>query len=263
MTLHNDAPRGEGRGRRWPILLLAVFLAPMIACGTFSVQRPMESAAPEREPPAAPLPTSTPIVIPTPQPAAPAAVQGSGGSVEDPSRALPSRVNGSNVNLTLGERARVIVPQGMNLRQEPFTTAEVAARLQEGALVNVVDGPFRAEEIFWWQVETVEHGIEGMLAEGVGDSLFVEPAVGALVAVNRAPVVGDAVRLLQRLNVRAQPTINGTVVEVAEPGMELEVVDGPQSQDGYTWFRLRNDDGSVMGWAVDRIGDNRTLSPLE
>ena len=78
---------------------------------------------------------------------------------------------------------------------------------------------------------------------------------------------GDRVRVTMaagaQLTVRSQPGTNAAVVTRVDPGREFSVLAGPQQANGFTWYQIRSDDGSVEGWAADGDGTDRWLSPLE
>lgn len=73
----------------------------------------------------------------------------------------------------------------------------------------------------------------------------------------RAPsgtiTVGGKVRVTgtgaARLNVRQQPGTSAPVVTRAEDGHVFTVLEGPQTADGYQWWKVQDDQG-VTGWAA-------------
>lgn len=73
----------------------------------------------------------------------------------------------------------------------------------------------------------------------------------------RAPVgnigVGGKVRVTgtgaARLNVRQQPGTGAPIVTRAEDGHIFTVLEGPQTADGYQWWKVQDDQG-VVGWAA-------------
>ena len=258
--------RSAAQAGKWLGLLGALLAAPLIACGTFATQFPIESAAPpeafESQP--TPFPTSTPIVIPTPVAArASSPAQGAGGAVENGS-VMGERVARSQVALVVGERARVVAAGGVNVRAEASAQANVVNRLAAGALVRVLDGPFQNQGLFWWQVAIVGQDQQGMMAEGEAGQPFLEAAAGARAVVNRDPVVGDQVQVsVPRLNVRDAPGLAAAVIATLNQGMEVGIVEGPSARDGYDWFRVTASEPAVSGWAAAAISGNRALRPLE
>lgn len=66
---------------------------------------------------------------------------------------------------------------------------------------------------------------------------------GAVVKINGTG--GDGLRL------RSNPGLSGQILFIASEGDLFLVTDGPVEGDGYTWWRLVNqDDTSVEGWGV-------------
>lgn len=61
----------------------------------------------------------------------------------------------------------------------------------------------------------------------------------------------------RRLNVRNTPGTDASITTRVEPGTRLEVLDGPRTASGYTWWRVKLPDGS-MGWAAENW-----LKPVE
>ncbi|OUC04951.1 hypothetical protein RY27_30220, partial [Litorilinea aerophila] len=90
------------------------------------------------------------------------------------------------------------------------------------------------------------------------------PRIGEPQPVNRPPRVGDRVVVTTaQLSVRALPGTDGALLTRVNQGQEFTVLAGPQSANGYTWYQIRSDDGTVEGWAADGDGTTRWLSPLE
>lgn len=53
------------------------------------------------------------------------------------------------------------------------------------------------------------------------------------------------------INLRAEPSVNGEVVDQIAEGVELEVLDGPVEAEEYVWYQVRvNTEGGSEGWMV-------------
>jgi hypothetical protein len=63
--------------------------------------------------------------------------------------------------------------------------------------------------------------------------------------------------------VRSVPGTDATILTRVDQGRQFTVTAGPQQANGYTWFQIRSDDGSVEGWVADGDGSTRWLNPLE
>ena len=53
------------------------------------------------------------------------------------------------------------------------------------------------------------------------------------------------------LNVRAEPSLQSDVQQVLQVGEYVEILDGPVTADGYTWWQLGDWSGNPLGWAVE------------
>lgn len=238
----------------------------MLACGTFTTGDSAESVqvGTTEQPESHAFPTSTPIVIATPS----AAVDGSGneqglGGGTGFQDNLGLAIANSNVSLIVGERALVLTGNGINVREFSSTSADEVGKLSQGAIVEVLEGPFANENLFWWRVKTVDGLYEGMVAEGLDGEEYLAPAANVLVPVDRDPIVDDIVRVTNSLNLRRDPGVSSSLLQTLESGQEFQVIEGPIHQGGYDWYKVRNESGTLIGWSVSTIGGTRTLVPLE
>jgi hypothetical protein len=62
---------------------------------------------------------------------------------------------------------------------------------------------------------------------------------------------GDLVHNTTDLNTRHRPNLGSTVVETLPADSTAEVVNGPVTSDGYTWWGLHWQDANVWGWSVE------------
>jgi hypothetical protein len=249
------------------LVLSLVWMGPTIACGSFAPRptptptlspTPTEVLAqavatqPAVEVASTPIP-QLPVDTPTPE-AAPA--------LEAVSVAAPPSTSG----LVAGGQARVSAPAGLNFRDAPNTGARLLGQLGTGQRVSVVEGPVAADNFTWWRLDDGQGNV-GWAAEGDGTTIWISPQLGEPQAVNRPPRVGDRVVVTMpaggQLSVRALPGTNAQVVRRVNSGQQFTVLAGPQSANGFTWYQIRSDDGSLEGWAADGDAAARWLSPLE
>ena len=55
----------------------------------------------------------------------------------------------------------------------------------------------------------------------------------------------------QNVNVREEPSVDADVVTQLDEGVELEVLEGPEEADDYTWYRIRvNEEDGAEGWVA-------------
>ncbi len=245
----------------WRLRLLAVlslmWLGPTLACGSFA---PRPTPTPTLPPEVASPPTSLaepPVTeLPTPLPPAPATPP------PGPTPTFtPTPVPGTA--LAPGQPARVSAPAGLNFRDAPSTSGGLLGQLGTGQRVQVLEGPVSADGFIWWRVDDGQGNV-GWVAQGDGETEWLTPRIGEPQPVNRPPRVGDRVVVTtSQLSVRALPGTDGALLTRVNQGQEFTVLAGPQSANGYTWYQIRSDDGTVEGWAADGDGTTRWLSPLE
>ena len=67
-----------------------------------------------------------------------------------------------------------------------------------------------------------------------------------------------------QLNVRSDAGTNYQIVAKLGDGARVTIIEGPQTANGYTWWRIRTSSG-ISGWVVDSVNDNgkrlETLQP--
>jgi hypothetical protein len=245
------------------LVLSLIWLMPILACGSFQ-ERPTPTPPPvvERQPAAdapafAPAPIDTPATVVEPTPTF------TPDTPEPTPTITLTPVPGTT--LAVGEPARVVSGGGLNLRETPSTGATLVTRLGTGQRVTVTEGPVSADDYVWWRVDDGQGNV-GWAAQGDDSGDWLSPQTGEVQAVNRAPRVGDRVRVTMdggQLSVRATPGTNAALVTRVSSGEEFTVLAGPQSANGFIWYQIRSDDGRFQGWAADGNQTARWLSPLE
>jgi uncharacterized protein YgiM (DUF1202 family) len=162
-------------------------------------------------------------------------------------------------NLYIDDVAEVFTTEGdrLNLRSGPGTNFEVIDQLERGELVTLLDGPLKNEDgdgFAWWLVRA-DDGTEGWAVERVVEEQTLQLA---LIAGEEAYVTsGD-----ELLNVRETASRSGAVGFQLEDGVQVTLLDeAPVLADNFRWWHIRDAEGRE-GWAVDRIGIERTLVPV-
>ncbi len=256
---HNESdPPSPGdllASRRLASLPLVVLALVTLACGSF-VPRPT------------PLPRSTitPIVeaaggepLVTETPSLPTSVP---TRVVPTATFTPTPVPGSVI--AVGQSARVVAGQGLNVRKTAGATGDKAGRYGPNAIVSVLEGPVDVDSYRWWRVGNNE--LSGWVAEGDGTELWLSPDLGGTEPVARTIQVGDTVLVAVGadglLKVRSTAGLSGKVQHQVKDGVQLKVDEGPIEADGYRWWKLSgvND---ISGWAAEGSGDEKWLKPLE
>ena len=260
-------PTRRTLSHRWKLraLLAAslIWLGPTLACGSF-----------------APRPTPTPTLPAAVETTAQQATGASGGPVAEATPLLPVETDTPTPEptatftptpipgtaLAIGQPARVIAPNGVNMRAEPATTADLVRYLPSRLKVTIVDGPIDGEGYRWWKLDDAEGNV-GWAVENDGETDLLSPQMGEPEPVDRSPRIGERVLVTMssggQLSVRETPGTDANLVTRVNPGEEFTVTGGPQESSGYTWFQIRSDDGATEGWAAESDGTERWLSPLE
>lgn len=254
--------------RKWQYRALfaisLLWVGPALACGSF-VQRPEPTPTPltlatpiSTEPTA----TATLVVVLDATPAPP--IGGPVATLEATTALTPTLP--ASAGLTPGQPARVVAVDGLNMRDQASTNGTLLLRLPPNQKVTVVEGPIDADGFRWWKVDDGQGNV-GWVAERDGETEWLSPRLGAPQPVDRAPRVGDRVKVTMEsggpLSVRITPGTDAEVVTRVNVGDEFSVTGGPQESGGYTWFQVRSDDGTIEGWAAAGDDTERWLSPLE
>lgn len=260
----NHPPDGQpaasdGARRHWRVALIPflVVVLASLACGSF-VPRPTP----------VPRPTFTPIVesasvsTATPPPAVEIATSVPTREVATPTF-TPTPVPGTA--LIVGQPARVVAPQGLNVRRTASVSGDRAGRYAPGAVVSVLEGPVDVDGYRWWRVGNNE--LSGWVADGDGEEQWLSPDVGSTQPVDRSVQVGDDVLVTVGesglLKVRSDAGTSYGVLHQVPNQTELTVIEGPVDANGFRWWKVVSDSGSISGWAAEGDGEERWLTPLE
>lgn len=245
-----------------------LWLGPALACGSFQPRDvPTATIAPIATQPQSSSsdngsPSNDAAISETPIPEAPTATQPPLPTPTFTVTPLPGTA------LIVGQPARVVAPNGLNMRQAATSASQLVLQLGTGQLVTILSGPSTADGFTWWQVQD-QQGNSGWIADGDDETTWLSPSIGDPQPVGRPPQVGDRVRVTMsgdaQLTIRALPGTDGPLITRANPGREFTVVNGPQSANGYNWYQIRSDDGGILGWAADSDlqKEDRWLSPIE
>lgn len=151
----------------------------------------------------------------------------------------------------------------LNLRALPDVTSPILLKIHEGERYPVL-GRSLDEDWLWLNVS----GVNGWAH---GDWLDVYPGLETVPVLNEAAVLSDATVTADYLNVRAEPTLDGRILNIVAQG-EIYAVIGRNADA--SWVQL-NADG-IAGWvsgawitvlpdlqAVPVIDDSRETPPEE
>jgi hypothetical protein len=90
-----------------------------------------------------------------------------------------------------------------------------------------------------------------------GDVVYHDPSfynmVLTWIIIPHPWVSGDIYSITKagaNLNLRGSPTLGGIVLRKLQPGNKVTILSGPREADGYTWWQMQSQDGTI-GWAVN------------
>ena len=242
-------PPEVGLRRRWQTAAwFLLLLWPLLACGRFE-PRPTPTPAPPtatatNPPTRAPSPTPTAAATPTPDATA---------------TFTPTPLPGSA--LRVGQPARVVAPQGVNIRNAATTRGRRTGRFGAGVKVTVQEGPVEADGFRWWRVSD-SGGKAGWVAERDSTTVWLTAQLGDPRPVDRPIQAGDTVVVTaDGVALRAFPGKGTTLLREMPRGTKLSLADAPVDVDGMRWWHVKNE--KYDGWAAESSGSQRLLSPVE
>ncbi len=137
----------------------------------------------------------------------------------------------------IGDRAEAT--EYINIRARPGIAQTIIAALSAGGRMEITQGPVAVNDYIWYGVYT-QNDDGGWVVENT------LRAVGAPPAAKFA--IGDGARVTESLRLRTSPSTSSSTIVVMPAGTVGEVVGGPETGSGYTWWQLKTSLGT--GWAV-------------
>ncbi|HET7325493.1 MAG TPA: N-acetylmuramoyl-L-alanine amidase [Halococcus sp.] len=131
----------------------------------------------------------------------------------------------------------------LNTRYRPGLESRVLDTQPTGTTGEIMNGPVSEDGYTWWGVHwsddvwgwSVERYLDGTGTGGSGDSGFSD---------------GERVTPTANLNTRYRPGTESRVLDTMAPGTVGEVMNGPVSEDGYTWRGVHWLDADIWGWSA-------------
>ena len=123
-----------------------------------------------------------------------------------------------------------------------------------GTRFSVIGGPGSNQGYYWWQVRTKIGSIsyEGWIAETSPPSApgkFLHPT--PISQSTQVVVYGN-------LNLRSSASAAATAIATMPGGTILNIVGGPEQNEGYTWWQVSGPSG--IGWAAEAVYVNPASS---
>ncbi len=203
-------------------------------------------------------------------------IEGKQGVIEDFRQAMTEaykwqRVTAPPLPIKSGDSVRV--KDWLNLRETP--AGKVLGQVPAKSVCKVVNvAPTLREGVYWWAVEAPVNGgstVKGWLAQESSQGLtLLERVPGTAVTPPTTPTpppvqpampagdpnikVGGRARTLDLVRMRRTPGLSnkpdGDVLADVAAGVDLEVVAGPRTVDGVTWWQVKGKPGGteITGW---------------
>ncbi len=211
-----------------------------------------------------------------------AATSGNSGSADG----MPGRFRATNIRCTdaapsrvnVGVEAKIIRGIAGTDKTKPIrrgaASREILINAPIGDTVKILSGPecIRAdatyEMVMWWRVQYGDY--TGWTSEIIADKYMLEPLEGQDIApadptATETLTPGGKARVYVRddgLKLRSAPGTTARVIEKMPRGTVVEVIEGPKSSGGYTWWKVKAPSGAV-GWAVQSADGLDTLVPMD
>jgi len=125
----------------------------------------------------------------------------------------------------------------LSLRAGSGLDQAVLARMPEGTRLTITYAYNRKDGYEWYKV-TGSYGSGWVAGAFLADAGPLPIKIGYTVYVNDGPV-----------NMRSSPSTSASIVNTLPQDAKLQVMDGPSTGSGYTWWKLRSDKWG-QGWVV-------------
>lgn len=129
----------------------------------------------------------------------------------------------------------------LNVRSGPGTGYSIIDTIVYGTNGLIIDGPVSADGYVWYEIEYVGGTYTGWVA-----SDFL-----ALVSTGGGFAIGDILMVTSdTLNVRSGAGTGYSVIDTLTYGNQVQVLDGPYVNNGYTWYEVSYSFGGYTGWVA-------------
>jgi uncharacterized protein YraI len=147
--------------------------------------------------------------------------------------------NAGAADFSVGDTV-VVDTDGLNLRADFGTDADVVTVLENGTTASVTDGPEDADGYTWYELDAGD----GSVGWAAGDFLALAAAQDPGFSEGDGVVVTGG-----SLNLRDAAGLAANILDVMADGSTATVLSGPVSADGLPWYELDTDDYG-QGWAA-------------
>lgn len=155
---------------------------------------------------------------------------------------------GGGAAFSLGDRVRPTA--NLRVRSAPSLSAATLTIKSTADTGQIIGDPIFSSPYQWWQIRW-SGGLEGWSAEGDETRNYLVKA-GDLVMGSSELQIGNTVKTTVALNVRESSSASAPVIRFVLSGTTGQVLEGPSSAAGRTWWRIRyNDAFGTTGWSAE------------
>ena len=171
----------------------------------------------------------------------------------------------------MGDSAYIDFNEGRNaIRSSPDThpSDNKIGFAEVGEVLWLVGGPECNYGWLLWEVRMI-NGVQGWTPETDGSKFFLMPiatwqacpdAPKSRLHVGDEALVGSDPPTANR--VRQQASSDSTKVGTINPDEHVEIIGGPQCNQGLVWWEIRSLSGSLSGWTAEGDASSYWLVPL-
>lgn len=148
-----------------------------------------------------------------------------------------------------------VTSDNVNLRSGPGLGHSIVGNFDTGANGVVEDGPRSADGYTWYNL-TIQ-GTNGWMAA----DFLAEGHTGDVPSDGQFQI-GHTVRPTSALNLRTGAGTDNAVIGVYGPDTLADIIDGPSSANGYTWYRVELwDQAGTVGWFAGEFLEAARFEP--
>ncbi len=161
----------------------------------------------------------------------------------------------------------IVVEGGLNVRSEPSLSAPLITYFSEERRVRLIGGPVCSDDFIWWQITGFggEPGAQSgwVIERARTGQIYLEPAIIPPNEPCYSPLpfaVGDVVTAVTGVRLRNAPSQSSYTTTVIPTDGTMEILEGPNCQDGINWWRVRTafqtSRAPVTGWVAEGFPEN-------
>lgn len=139
----------------------------------------------------------------------------------------------------------------LNLRERPDLSSSIVKTIGTGIVGTILRGPEKGNNQSWYEIET-----DDVVGWSVGTFLRATESGATM----KAFAINDAVYVsTDAVNLRSSPRLDSDIVMILLQMDAGVVLSGPESSDGFIWYKIQSSDGT--GWASAQYFNKGSADP--